>query len=288
MKDLNELIELLTLTEIEENIFQGNSYNTPWGRVFGGQVLGQSLHAAYRTVPEDRIAHSMHAYFILGGDCSHPITYKVDTIREGRSFTTRRVAAIQNEKNIFVMAASFQKRQSGFDHQITMPNVLPPKVLLNDVEQLAGLEKKDPALFKQMRGIHPNAIEFRPVEHPDPLNPKPSNPFRHVWFKAKEAVPNDLRLQHQILAYASDYSLLLTALNPHRAEIDRSKLFIASLDHAIWFHRDFKMDDWLLYALDSPSASNSRGFCRGSIFDQDGRLVASVTQEGLLSQERSS
>jgi len=286
MKDLNELIELLTLRETSQNIFEGKSYKTPWGRVFGGQVLGQALHAAYCTVSEDRIAHSMHAYFILGGDCSLPITYQVDTIREGRNFTTRRVAAIQKGKNIFVMAASFQKKQSGFEHQITIPNVLPPEVLLSDVEQLADLEKKDPLLYKRMRGIYPNAIEFRPVEHPDPLNPKPGNPFRHVWFKAKENVPNDLRLQHQILAYASDYSLLTTALNPHRANIDRDHLFIASLDHAIWFHRDFKMDNWLLYALDSPSASNSRGFCRGSIFDQEGRLVASVTQEGLISQNR--
>lgn len=282
MKTVKELIDLLTLEQIDNCLFRGNNYITPWGRVFGGQVLGQSLHAAYQTVPRDRIAHSMHGYFILGGDVDLPIIYNVDTIRDGGSFTTRRVTAIQKGRPIFVMAASFQLKQEGFDHQISEPNVLPPEVLLTDIEQLEQLKKTNPELHERMTGIHPNAIEFRPVEKPEPTNPNPGKPYRHIWMKAKEAVDADLPTQHQLLAYASDYSLLLTAILPHRGKFDRTKLFLASLDHAIWFHRDFRMDDWLLYALDSPSASNARGFSRGSIFDKNGRLIASVVQEGLI------
>jgi len=224
---------------------------TPWGRVFGGQVLGQAMHAAYQTVPEGRLAHSMHAYFVLGGDCNFPIIYHVDTIRDGGSYNTRRVTARQKGKTIFVMAVSFQKEEKGL-------------------------------LYRRMKGIHPRAIEFRPVEKPDPLNPNPAPPFRNIWLRAKEKLDASIPLQHQLLAYASDYNLLLTAVNPHQANAKRGNLFLASLDHAMWFHRDFNMSDWLLYALDSPSASNGRGFSRGNFFDRDGKLVASVVQEGVI------
>lgn len=285
METVKELIDLITLERLDDCLFRGNNYPTPWKRVFGGQVLGQALHAAYQTVAPDRFAHSMHGYFILAGNIDKPIIYEVDTIRDGGSFTTRRVVAIQKGRAIFNMSASFQLKQEGFTHQIPMPNVLPPEVLLPDVEQLNPLRKIAPDLYNRLRGIYPNAIEFRPVEKIDPLNPNQGSPYRHVWMRAKEKIDADLAMQHQLLAYASDYNLLTTAALPHRGKADRSKLFFASLDHAIWFHRDFKIDDWLLYATDSPSAGNARGFSRGNIFDTKGRLVSSVVQEGLIRQK---
>ena len=286
MESIEELIDLLTLKQVEENIFRGKSFKTPWRRVFGGQVLGQALHAAYQTVPENRIAHSMHGYFILAGDVDEPIDYHLETLRDGGSFTTRRVTAMQKGRAIFNMAASFQLKQEGFDHQVSMPNVLPPEVLLPDFEQVKHLKKVAPALHKRMTHIHPNPIEFRPVEKPDPLNPNPGRPYRYVWIRSKEKFEADLPMHHQILAYASDYHLLVTAVLPHRGKGDRATMFFASLDHAIWFHRDFRMDDWLLYAMDSPSASNARGFSRGTIFNAEGKLIASVVQEGLMKQAR--
>jgi len=283
LETIKELIDLLTLEPIDENIYRGGNYKTPWGRVFGGQVLGQALHAAYQTVPEDRICHSMHGYFILAGDVNTPINYEVDTIRDGGSFTTRRVVAKQHGRAIFNMAASFQLKQEGFDHQINMPNVLPPDSLLSDIEQLEDIRESHPSLYSRMTVMHPNALEFRPVEKFYPN--KVGKPYRHVWLKSKEQFEVSLPMQHQIMAYASDYNLLTTSIQPHQNIALREKMFFASLDHAMWFHRDFKMDDWLLYATDSPSASNARGFSRGSIFDQEGRLVASVVQEGLMRQK---
>ena len=280
MHKIKDLVDLITLEKIDDCTFRGDNYKTPWKRVFGGQVLGQALHAAYQTVPDDRFAHSMHGYFILAGDVDEPIVYEVDTIRDGGSFTTRRVVAIQKGRAIFNMAASFQLRQDGFDHQITMPNVLPPEVLLPDFEQIKSLKETHPDLYHRMKVIYPNAIDFRPVEKFNPE--KEGRPFRHVWFKSNESIELDLPMQHQMLAYASDYNLLTTAALPHQTKIDRSRLFFASLDHAIWFHRDFKIDDWLLYATDSPSAGNARGFSRGNVFTKEGKLVASVVQEGLI------
>ena len=286
MKTVKELIELLTLEQIGEGRYQCTNYQTPWRRVFGGQVLGQALHAAYQTVPVDRFAHSLHWYFILTGDIDVPVIYDVDIIRDGGSFTTRRVVARQNDQVIFILAASFQIRQDGFDHQITMPNVLPPEVLLPDYEQAKSLRAYHPDLYRRLTIIHPNALEFRPVEKFDPANPNVTQPYRHVWIKANEEVTMALPMQQQILAYASDYNLLGTAVLPHLQTADYSTLFLASLDHAMWFHRDFRIDDWLLYALDSPSASNSRGFTRGNIFSHEGKLVASVVQEGLIREVR--
>ena len=282
MENIKNLIDLLTLEQLDPCLYRGESFMTPWGRVFGGQVLGQAMHAAYQTVPEERIAHSMHAYFILGGDCDFPIIYHVDTIRDGGSYSTRRVTAQQKGKSIFVMAVSFHKKEKGFDHQISAPDVLPPEELLTDVEQIKHIEAIDPILYRRMKGIHPHAIEFRPVEKADPFNPNPMPPFRNIWLRAKEQLDNSIPLQHQLLAYASDYNLLLTAVNPHQAKVERGNVFLASLDHAMWFHRSFNMSDWLLYALDSPSASNGRGFSRGEIFDREGKLVASVVQEGVI------
>jgi acyl-CoA thioesterase-2 len=222
----------------------------------------------------------MHGYFLLAGDIDYPIIYDVERIRDGGSFTTRRVVAIQKGRPIFTMAASYQSKQEGFDHQISMPNVPSPDVLVSDQEFIAQYKDKIPEVYKQFS--HPRPIEFRPVEKYDPLSPQKTRPFRHVWIKVKGKLPDNVRLHQEILAYASDYNLLGTATLPHRDLFGPNDLFLASLDHAMWFHRDFRIDEWLLYALDSPSASNARGFNRGNIFTQDGILVASVVQEGLI------
>ncbi len=282
MNTIGELIDLLNLEQIDDNIFRGQNYKAPWGRVFGGQVLAQSLNAARRTVPEDRLLHSMHGYFILGGDINQPIIYQVDRIRNGRSFTTRRVVAIQKGRAIFNMSASFQIEEKGFEHQISMPNVPSPEAIISDQKWAKKYKKELPEMYKRYQVERP--IEFRPVEKHDPLNVKNQGPFRHIWLKAKDILPNDKRLHQEILAYASDYNLMGTALLPHRESFTRSQMQMASLDHAMWFHHDFKVDEWLLYALDSPAASNSRGFNRGNFFSTNGKLIASVVQEGLIRQ----
>lgn len=282
MINLSELRDLLSLEKIKDNNFIGQNYKTEWGRVFGGQVLGQSLHAAYQTVPEDRIAHSMHGYFILGGDINVPINYQVDDIRDGKSFTTRRVIAYQKGKAIFIMAASFQLNQEGVNHQINMPNVLTPELLLTDLQQAIHLKKIDPERYEKLLKSHPQVFEFRPVEKATFLKTRNSLPKSHVWFKTKEKFNAKISFQHQLLAFASDYSLLLTSTLPHREKLFGKKIFYASLDHAIWFHRQFKIDEWLLYSMQSPSASNSRGFTLGSIFNKEGEMIASVSQEGLI------
>lgn len=284
MEHIQELIDLLTLDKRSDTEYVGENYKTPWGRVFGGQVLGQSLHAAYQTVPEDRLAHSMHGYFLRGGDINVPIVYDVDILRDGGSFTTRRVIAYQKGKAIFNMAASFQKRHEGYDHQITIPNVLPPEVLLPDYKQLEKQKADHPEKYNQLPSHPVRPIEFRPVEGYD--IDKAGLPFRHVWFKSVQEIELAIPMQHQLLAYASDYNLLGTASIPHRDQFKFGDIFFASIDHAMYFHRDFKIDDWLLYALDSPSASGERGFSRGNIFNQDGVLVSSVVQEGLMRRWR--
>lgn len=284
MKDVQELIRLIELEQIEENIFRGDSYKTPWKRVFGGQVLAQSLNAAYQTVPPGRFAHSMHAYFILPGDIEKPIVYQVDRTRDGGSFTTRRVSAIQKGRAIFVMAASFQKEESGLEHQIPMPNVPPPDNLMNDQQLSEVFKERLPEVFKRLK--RPRPIEFRPVEGYDLVDARQHAPFRHVWMKAKGEIADERAPHQEMLAYASDYNLLTTAILPHRDKVSFEQLMIATIDHAMWFHRNFRMDEWLLYALESPSASNARGFTRGNVFNQSGQLVASVTQEGLMRKLR--
>jgi len=193
MENIKALVDLMTLRKVSDHVYEGGNYITPWRRVFGGQVLGQSLHAAYQTVAPDRYAHSMHGYFILAGDVDKPVTYEVDTIRDGGSFTTRRVVAKQDGVPIFNMAASFQMRQEGFDHQISMPNVLPPDVLLTDYEQVQHLKELHPKLYQRLTIIHPNAIEFRPVENLYKGDVKQRRPYRHVWFKSKEQCQLDRR-----------------------------------------------------------------------------------------------
>lgn len=279
MQTAEELLKGISLEAIEENIFRGQSHSIGSRRVFGGQVLAQSLRAAMLTVPDERLAHSMHGYFILGGDTKRPIIYDVDRVRDGGSFTTRRVRGIQHGQPIFTMAASFQKREDGNSHQIEMPDVPPPDKLLSDQELAQQLGDNIPTQIKNWL-FFPRPIEFRPVERPSMFDRRQEEPFHHVWFRAKGQLGDDQRDHQVVLAYASDYNLLSTALKPHPQTM--GEFMMASLDHAMWFHREFRADEWLLYALDSPSASNARGFTRGNVFDQKGRLVASVVQEGLI------
>ncbi len=286
MLDLEQLIDIIELEKIDDCLFIGNNYKTAWKRVFGGQVLAQALNAAYNTVPDDRIAHSLHGYFILGGDIDKPIVYTVSVLRDGGSFTTRRVTASQNGKAIFIMAASFQLKQDGFDHQSDMPDVKGPEKLKTDMEQAESIKLFAPSVYKRMKARHQTAIEFRPVERFAFENAIMGKKARNVWMKVTEKRKLSLPMQHQLLAYASDYDLLLTALYPHRSKVNTDKLFIASLDHAMWFHRDFDFTDWLLFEIDSPSASNSRGMGYGNIYTQDGKLVSTVIQEGLMRNGR--
>jgi len=284
MNTIEALLQSINLEEIEENIFRGTSHDVGSPHVFGGQVLSQALHAAILTVPKDRFVHSLHAYFILPGDLERPIVFQVERLRNGGSFTTRRVTAIQNGKAIFNFAASFQVDTEGYDHQIEIPDVPSPDTLQSDQDLLKAFKSQLPKQFQ--RFIRPLPIEFRPVNPFIFITPEKQEPIRYVWMKAKGDVPNIRSIHQRILAYASDYNLLTTAIQPHQHKTSFTKLQIASLDHAMWFHRDFKIDEWLLYAIDSPSASSSRGFTRGNIYKQDGTLVASVVQEGLMRQKR--
>ena len=274
-----EVLDLLDLEKIEENIFRGQSPEDRMQRVFGGQVLGQALVAASRTV-EGRVCHSFHAYFLRGGDPKVPILYEVDRARDGASFTSRRVVAIQHGKQIFNMSASFQVPEKGLEHQFDMPNVPGPDSLVDEHEArkkwMAQMPEEQKAWMSR-----PRPIEMRPVILDDWMNRAPRAPLDNVWIRATGPVPDDVIVQQSVLAYASDMSLLDTALLPHGRSWN-SPLQMASLDHAMWFHHPFKMDDWLLYAQDSPSSSGARGFNRGSIFTRDGKLVASVVQEGLM------
>ncbi|MDX2304566.1 MAG: acyl-CoA thioesterase II [Microscillaceae bacterium] len=281
MKDIKELLKHLNLEKIEENLFRGQSASIGSSRVFGGQVLAQALSAAILTVPEERVIHSLHAYFVLAGDINYPIVYEVDLIRDGGSFTTRSIKAIQKGRPIFNMSASFHIREEGYSHQIDMPQVPPPEELANEEEIAKTYRDKWPESFKKFHTID-RPIEFRPVEPYDPLNPGKRSPYRQVWFKTKGKMPKDQTTHQRVLAYASDYQLLGTAIFPHGDVINFSNIQMASLDHAMWFHRAFRVDEWLLYDLDSPSTSSARGLCRGNIFTKDGKLVASVVQEGLI------
>jgi len=278
---LSALLELLDLEPLETNIYRGRSRDIGSGRVYGGQVLAQALVAARRTVEEERVAHSLHGYFILPGDIHAPIVYFVDRLRDGKSFATRQVTAIQHGRAIFNMSASFQVVEDGPDHQSEMPDVPPPEQLPSELHLIRGMADRIPeplrAVYTQDR-----PIDFRPVAPVDPFHPERREPVKYVWLRAEGEIPDDVLSHQAVLAYASDYGLLGTALLPHGLSFQMRKLQAATLDHALWFHRPFRVDEWLLYATDAPSASGARGFTRGSIFTRDGRLVASAAQEGLL------
>jgi acyl-CoA thioesterase-2 len=282
---LDELLDLLRLERIEENLFRGQSQDLGWGAIFGGQVVGQALSAAEQTVPSDRRVHSLHAYFLRRGDASKPVVYDVDCIRDGKSFTTRRVVAIQNGRPIFNLAASFQIEEAGFDHQDEMPEAHGPEGLTSELEIARRFADVIPERMRE-KFTCDKPIEIRPVEPDNPLAPTARPPRREVWFRAAAPLPDRLPVHQYMLAYASDFHLLAASLQPHGVSWMTPGMQMASLDHAMWFHRPFRFDDWLLYVVDSPSASGARGLVRGRFFDREGRLVASTAQEGLIRQRK--
>ena len=295
MRDvLRELIDILTLERIEENIFRGRSQDLGWGRVFGGQVLGQALSAAEQTVPEGRFVHSLHGYFLRPGDATKSIVFTVDPIRDGSSFTTRRVVAVQDGRAIFSMSASFQIEEGGLDHQAeTMPDVPGPDELHSEQElgrmYLAKLPEAVRAQIPRAmreRVVADRPIEIRPVSPIDPMKPKVREPRSRVWFRATGALPDRRSLHEYMLAYASDFHLLGSTMQPHAVTWLTPGMQVASLDHAMWLHRPFRFDDWLLYDIDSPSAQGARGLAHGRWFTRDGVLVASTVQEGLIRDRR--
>lgn len=281
MQPLNKIIETLDLEEIELNHYLATSPNEGWQRVYGGQVIGQALVAASRTVSTDRSAHSLHGYFLRAGDTDIPILYKVDRIRDGKSFTTRRVVAVQRGQAIFTMSISFQIDEEGLDHQFEMPDVLLPDALQTDEEIRQQQSKNWPAEF-QDSFAGSTAIQVRPIDPVDMLHPEPALPVQRCWMRCGEKLPDDPRIHQCVLAYLSDWSLLDTATRPHAVSFMQDNVQVASLDHAMWFHRPFRADEWLLYDQDSPSANGARGFNRGLIYNLAGELVASTTQEGLV------
>ena len=279
---LSGLLEILDLERLEVNLFRGRSPNVGWQRVYGGQVIGQALVAACRTVVDDRTAHSLHGYFMRPGDPSVPIIYEVERIRDGRSFLTRRVVALQHGKAIFSMSVSFHKHEDGYDHQIDLPDNLPmPEDLPSEKALIEQFRDAMPEPIKKY-WERERPIEMRLTDMSRYFSRKDREPKQFVWIRANGTLDADLPLHECILAYASDFTLLDTALIAHGKLIFDTDLQLASLDHALWFHRPFRADEWLLYAQDSPSAFGARGFCRGSVYTREGVLVASVAQEGLM------
>ena len=296
---LDRLLGLLQLERIEHNLFRGQSQDLGWGTLFGGHVLGQALSAAAQTVAPDsgdsadsgdaadsmvRTAHSLHGYFLRRGDVSVPVIYDVDRIRDGKSFTTRRVVAIQNGRAIFNLSASFQISESGFSHQATMPADVPgPEGLLSTRDLTLQYTRDLPAKVRQ-RIAHERPIEIRPVDPINPLKPEKGAPLRRLWFRARGRLPDAPQIHQLLLAYASDFNLLQASVAPHGVSYWTPGMQVASLDHAMWFHRPCRIDEWLLYDIDSPSSSGARGLGRGQFFTRDGVLVASTAQEGLIRQ----
>ncbi len=277
---LADLLKLLELERIEDNIFRGESRDIGSDRVFGGQVLGQALTAASYTV-EGRVVHSLHAYFLRPGDVNAAIVYDVDRARDGRSFSNRRIVAVQHGRPIFNMTASFQVPEPGLEHSAPMPNVAGPEGLADVREVPDEVLRRLPE--KMHRFVtHERPFEIRPVEPIQLVDPRPAEPRRHIWIKAVDPLPDDPYLHRNLLAYVSDYQLVGTATLPHEVSFVAGNLQMASLDHAMWFHRSFRIDEWLLYAMESPNASGSRGLALGRFYTADGRLVASTAQEGLI------
>ena len=278
---VDELLSLLQLERLEENFFRGESRDIGTRFVFGGQVLGQALSAAQQTVDAARSAHSLHAYFLRAGDIEKPILYQVERTRDGGSFSVRRVTAIQHGQAIFNFSASFQAAESGVEHQLPMPAVPKP----DDLEPPSPLpadelSKLPPKLQRWFGRLGP--FEFRHVYPRDDLNPPKRPPFQQVWFRLSQPIPDNPALHRALLAYASDFHLIGTTMFPHGISFLQRNVQVASLDHAMWFHRPFRVDQWLLYSCDSPSAQGGRGLARGLIYSEDGRLIASTAQEGLV------
>lgn len=280
-KAVETLLAILDLEKIEENLFRGTSPQVGWQRVFGGQVIGQALVAAQRTVDPDRRVHSLHGYFMRPGDPLVPIIYEVKRIHDGGSFATRLIIAIQHGRAIFSMSASFQIREDGLEHFIPMPDVVPPEELPSEKELVEKYINNAPDnVRKYWQRERP--IELRPTDLTHYFSDKKLDPAQNVWFRATSALPADPAIHESALAYASDMTLLDTSLFAHGRAVFDSALQVASLDHAMWFHRPFNIGDWHLYTQDSPNSSGARGFTRGAIYSRDGELIASTAQEGLI------
>ncbi|EKE82934.1 acyl-CoA thioesterase II [Idiomarina xiamenensis] len=282
-KVLTDLLNLLSLETIEQGIYRGQSQDLGFGAVFGGQVIGQALSAAKETLPADRHSHSLHSYFLRPGDATKPIVYDVEVIRDGHSFSARRVKAVQHGKPIFYMTASFQEPEQGFEHQDSMPDVPGPDGLISDLDiYREHADQIPPSIRNKLTAEKP--IEMRFVTACNPFKPEVQPAQRYVWFRANGDMPDDPRIHKYLLAYASDFNFLPTALQPHGVSYAQPNMQVATIDHAMWFHREFRLDDWLLYAIDSPSASGGRGLVRGQFFNRAGKLVASTAQEGVIRQ----
>ncbi|MEV4610010.1 acyl-CoA thioesterase II [Neorhizobium sp. LMR1-1-1.1] len=278
---MEQLIKTLDLEQLEHNLYRGTSPDIGWQRVFGGQVIAQALVAAQRTVDADRFVHSLHAYFVRPGDPSVPIVYQVERLRDGGSFATRQVQAIQHGRAIFTLSSSFQRDEEGYEHQIALPDVPAPEELMDEAEFKRIFLPKAPEAIRRY-WERPRPIELRPTSLKHYLTTEKLEPLQDVWVRTVGDVPGDRGVQAAILAYLSDMTLLDASLYPHGTSVFDPRLQAASLDHAMWFHRPIRFDDWLLYSQDSPSASGGRGMTRGSLYTRSGVLVASVAQEGLI------
>lgn len=283
---LDGIVAILDLEQLEQNLFRGRSPEIGWQRVYGGQVLAQALTAARRTVDPAKSAHSLHAYFLVGGDPAHPIVYEVERVRDGASFSTRRIKALQHGRQIFIMTVSFHVAEAGMEHQQPMPEVPPPESLPSSGELMARLVDKLPDNMRKYWSRE-LPIDMRPIDMSRYLSRETRPPRQTIWMRANGRLADDPGLHQAILAYASDFTLLDTALIAHGKLMFDADIQLASLDHSMWFHRPFRCDDWVLYVEDSPSAAGARGFCRGSIYARDGQLIASVAQEGLMRQRDS-
>ncbi len=277
---IEELLQLMELEPLEVNLFRGESRDIGTSRVFGGQVLAQSIIAASRTVDEG-VIHSLHAYFLRAGDAEAPIVYNVERNRDGRSFKSRRVVAIQHGRPIFTMAASFQLEQEGPTHQLEMPDVPMPEELSSESDiPEEHLGRVPPLLRRWFTRTGP--FDFRPVRKRDIFHPQPQPPYSNIWFRLNAKIEVSDLMHRALMAYASDFHLVGTAVLPHGISFLQEDLLMASLDHGMWFHRPARVDDWMLYSCDSPSSSGGRGLARGLIYDRDGRLIASTIQEGMI------
>ncbi|MBP0903541.1 acyl-CoA thioesterase [Mariniflexile gromovii] len=283
MTTVNDLLNLLVLEKISDTEFNGISKTIGSPIVFGGQVLAQAINAASRTITNNRVLHSMHSYFLEAGNLELPITYNVSVVRDGGSFSVRRVTAHQKNRTIFILSASFHKEEEGYDHQIPMESGLKqPEELLSWTEILQQYGDFLPSSMKTFLKIE-RPVEFKPTEIVNPLDKKDLPPFSNVWFKLKGSTKDlDLATKQQVLTYISDYNILSSTLYPHASKAHWGNTQTASLDHSMWYFRDFDFDDWMLYSMESPSATSARGFARGNIFTRDGKLIASVAQEGLV------
>lgn len=278
---VDDLLQVIELEQLEDNLFRGDTIDTGQGSLFGGLVAGQALRAAARTVPEERMAHSLHAYFLRPGSVERPVIYEVDRIRDGRGFTTRRVRAIQNGRAIFSLSASFQVLEEGPEHQSDMPNVPPPEAVESDEAQRLVFAERLPEHIKQLF-LRERPMEIRPVQPVNMFQSESVEPVRHMWFRIKEPLTAPPAVHQALLTFCSDLSLMTTAMLPHGMSFWQPQVQSASIDHSLWFLRPCRVDEWLLYSMDSPSAAGARGFNRGTIYRQDGTMVAATAQEGLM------